>query len=735
MQGPTYHAIISTVKGGKKAYRPLWQLLGCLSCAAALVGCKSSPKSEKKSGPPALAREDADKDAIHPHQSSLASLLAFEDTDGDKRITVLDEGPSRFTLRTETGESREVRGTSRLANLVQELYLAHSAGKSTISWKRINEPTFDRISRQIREQFWKNLTRTIDTTSIETVVADSKASSPKTGKVAAPDDWPEDCTPRPKVSPHKYLYVPHSDEKALGFYQRMVRDHPALVVCRLPAKIIPEWVNSLSASETHESRHGLLSLALRQVGDELQPVPYVVPGGRFNELYGWDSYFHVLGLINDGLTGLARDVVDNQLYEIRHYGKVLNANRTYYLNRSQPPFLSAAVRGLWEALTQKDDDWLTDAVETLTDEYNGVWRSPERLTPLCRPVEGGEEKVCLSTYHASGLGEPPEVEPGHFDWMYEERASRVGLDAATFREKYLRRTLPFETLQALDRFFMHDRSMRESGHDTTYRWFTEDGDRCADFATIDLNSLLFRYELDLAKLSKDLGKGDWKAWCARASARRDLVQEHLYNGNLFVDYRLKRDAAYRFSGGGEQSESISATTLFPLWASVESPCTTSNGTPLQLVTGPDQVKRLVEGALSALEEPGGLAATARTSVASVGRTHPRQWDYPFGWAPHQILAWVGLQRFGRKDDVERLVYRWLYMITKNADDYHGTVPEKFDVVRRSHEVFAEYGNVGTEFSYITREGFGWMNASFQVGSALLPEETRSRLRALVPPEN
>jgi alpha,alpha-trehalase len=99
-----------------------------------------------------------------------------------------------------------------------------------------------------------------------------------------------------------------------------------------------------------------------------------------------------------------------------------------------------------------------------------------------------------------------------------------------------------------------------------------------------------------------------------------------------------------------------------------------------------------------------------------------------------MLAWQGLIDYGFDDVAHRLIYRWLYTITRNAADYNGTLPEKFDVVNRSHRVFAEYGNVGTEFSYITREGFGWMNASYQVGLKLLPSALRTELQQLVPPE-
>jgi alpha,alpha-trehalase len=83
---------------------------------------------------------------------------------------------------------------------------------------------------------------------------------------------------------------------------------------------------------------------------------------------------------------------------------------------------------------------------------------------------------------------------------------------------------------------------------------------------------------------------------------------------------------------------------------------------------------------------------------------------------------------------QRLAYRWLFTITLNATLYNGTITEKYDVARRSHEVFAEYGNVGSKFSYITREGFGWTNASFQVGRDLLTPELVSRLNNLIPPE-
>lgn len=700
-------------------------------------GCRSDPPKTAKRAH--VAQDTSPVSQLRAAPGTLAELLAYEDTDGDGRITVLDEGAGWFDVPLSSGGSYRARGTYHLANLVQELVRAHHDGRDVIPLQHVEEPVPERISRLIRDYYWAGLTRQIGDHAerpLEDVLADPKTDLARRS-ADTEDAWPDDCTPRPSGVLPQFLYVPRADAAAFAHYKSLIDDHPALVVCRTPQVITPAWVHALSATATRGSRHGLLSLALRQGAEgaeRLEPVPYVVPGGRFNELYGWDSYFHVIGLLADGKTQLARHVVDNQLYELRHYGKVLNANRTYYLTRSQPPFLSSSVRALWDAGVVKDSGWLKAALGDLVNEYESVWNADERLTPLCQAVPSGGN-VCLATYHADGLGEPPEVEPGHFDWLYEPLAQKHQQTSEAYRELYRQRQLPRDELAELDWFFMHDGSMRESGHDTTYRWFTEEGDRCADFATIDLNALLFKVELDLAQLTRASGNANFHKWCERASARRDLVQKYLYDGELFVDYHLERDEQRRFSPRGSRSSYVSATTLYPLWASATSPCVDEKGAALELVTSAEQVQRLVTAALTQLEAPGGLAATSRASVERAPRPLPRQWDYPFGWAPHQILAWEGLRRKGYTTQANRLAYRWLYMISKNAHDYHGVVPEKFDVVRRSHEVFAEYGNVGSEFRYITREGFGWMNASFQLGRQQLPAELWEKLRRLVPPED
>src|ERR1700724_1549576 len=147
-------------------------------------------------------------------------------------------------------------------------------------------------------------------------------------------------------------------------------------VIYLPAGFAaPPAVEKLHAACNVDIEH--LSKPIHQLGEidtnTIQPPgllylknKYVVPGGRFNEMYGWDSYFIILGLLRDGRLELARGMVENFFFEIEHYGAVLNANRTYYLTRSQPPFLSSmvmAVHGATKGSGQEDSAWLAKAYD------------------------------------------------------------------------------------------------------------------------------------------------------------------------------------------------------------------------------------------------------------------------------------------------------------------------------------------------------------------------------------
>lgn len=621
--------------------------------------------------------------------TQLARLLKQADADHDRKITVDDPNRGAFRLLDSQGKSYEVAGTYFLSNLLQELKLAADRREKTIREDRVFESPVARVSRSIRELYWENLTRRVDADHLEEVLVDPKLPR---------SEW-------------RHLYVPFGDALALEHFTKASRSRPEL---KLKVWRLPEKVDGGIMQEIR-GRHGLLSLGLRKKADgALEGVPFVVPGGRFNEMYGWDSYFESLGLIADGRVDLARAMVDNFAYQIEHYGKILNANRSYYLNRSQPPFLTSMVEAVYAKLPRGDESkqWLARSLAAAIREYRSVWMNPDRLTD-----------TGLSRYYGDGRGVPPEVEKGHFDFILKPAAKRHGLPVAELERRYDAGVLKDAEL---DEFFAHDRAVRESGHDTTYRWRVEGKDRAADFVTVDLNSLLYKYELDLARLIRDEFGGKLAGttsdeWSQRARQRKAAMLRYLWDPErkMFFDYRF-RDKV--------RSTYVSATAFYPLWA-------TDPRDPSTRILAEADAQAAIDRLLSALETPGGLASTGAKSLQAAGDPKlARQWDFPNGWAPHQMIAWAALHEHGRSTDLSRLIYRWLYTITRNAADYNGTVPEKFDVVRRSHAVFAEYGNVGTQFSYITQEGFGWMNASYQVGLGLLDPRWRASLERLIPPE-
>jgi alpha,alpha-trehalase len=621
-----------------------------------------------------------------PVETNLARLLHEFDVDGDSRITVEDHPTRAFTLTDARGGTRPVSGVYPLSVLLQELGLAHERGQAEIvvASSTLSENPVDRTHRMIRDLFWDSLTRSVDEKGLPHILDDPKAAS-------------SDGLRR--------LYVPRADASAREHFEEIARRRPDL---RLKIEVLPEKTDGAYVRGL-DGRHGLLSLALARDADgRLTGEPFVVPGGRFNELYGWDTHFIILGLLEDGRAELARAMVDDQVYEIDRYGKILNANRTYYLTRSQPPLLAATLRAVDERLepTEVNLAWLKRGVEAAITEYRTVWTAPPRLVA----------STGLSRYYDEGRGPCPEVEPGHYDPILKPYASKAGLSPAEYLAAYQAGRLKNP---ALDSFFLQDRAERESGHDTTYRF----DDRAVDFLTVDLNSLLYTTETDIAdlidrrfggELTLADGKKEYASdWRDLAASRKKRMNELFWDAQrgLFFDYDLKNR---------RRSGYVSATGLYPLWAGWATK---------------EQAATAVKVSLQELERLGGLASTAEASRGPLTAERPaRQWDYPYGWPPHQILAWEGLSRYHLDADARRLAYRWLWTIVKNARDYDGTVPEKYDVVKASHQVFAEYGNVGTKFAYITKEGFGWMNASYELGLKVLTPELLGALRSQTNPD-
>lgn len=343
-------------------------------------------------------------------------------------------------------------------------------------------------------------------------------------------------------------------------------------------------------------------------------------------------------------------------------------------------------------------DFLRTSILAAIKEYHSVWVAEPRLDPV----------TGLSRYRPQGLGVPPETEATHFLHIIEPFAKKHGMTFSEFVYAYNHDQV---SEPELDEYFMHDRAVRESGHDTSYRLERI----CANLATIDLNSLLYKYETDIARTIRSLfndrlevppefcvgplkpGEIQSSAmWDRRAKQRRLAINKYLWNEDkgMFFDYDTVKK---------EQSVYESCTTFWAMWAGLATP---------------KQAARLVSVALPLFEAEGGLLSGTEKSRGEISLDRPnRQWDYPYGWAPQQMLAWTGLQRYGYNEDAERLAYKWLFMITKAFVDYNGVVVEKYDVTRSvdPHRVDAEYGNQGLDFKGVAKEGFGWVNASYVYG--------------------
>lgn len=560
-----------------------------------------------------------------------------------------------------------------LSNLLQELTVAKSFGRKRIvlDEARLNENPVARLSRLIKKSFWNALTRRIDGSNIEKVGKD-------------PKDWTSD--PRPRI------YVPPGAPEQYEYYKNIAETQPEL---RLDVQILPDGELTAEYIRDLNDKPGLLALAMEEYTNEttgkkdLRGVPFVVPGGRFNELYGWDSYMESLGLLVSDRVDLAKAMVINFCFCIKHYGKILNANRSYYLGRSQPPFLTDMSLRVYDKIKSEPSgmDFLRESMLAAIKEYYTVWTSAPRYDP----------ETDLSRYRPVGCGVPPETEPSHFTHILMPYAEKYGLPFDDFVQAYNKQEID---IPELDEYFLHDRAVRESGHDTSYRLERV----CANLATVDLNSLLYKYEVDIARTIRNCfgdklivppefrapGKEDQEfetsaPWDRRAKRRKAAMDKYLWDGEkgMFFDYNTveKRRTSYE-----------SATTFWAMWAGLATP---------------QQSAAMVEKALPIFNAYGGLVSGSEESRGKISLERPnRQWDYPYGWAPQQMLAWAGLLRYGYQEETEKLAYKWLYMITKSFVDFNGVVVEKYDVTQPidPHRVDAEYGNQGIDFKGVASEG-------------------------------
>jgi len=484
-----------------------------------------------------------------------------------------------------------------------------------------------------------------------------------------------------KVSANPVLYMPA--EMAAPPEVAAVEQKCNVKVMSLPRRV--EKIGDVRPQEL--PAQGLLYL----------PNPYVVPGGRFNEMYGWDSYFIVLGLEADHREALAKGMVDNLYFEIEHYGAVLNANRTYYLTRSQPPFFTSMIRAVYEnpasfpatpAGRAEARAWLEHGY-TLAEKDYTTWTRPEHLagtTGLARYFDYGSgpvpEMADNDTFYIDVLHwlvAHPEAGGNGFLVKAAEHpdaaeAARLKQTSCDVHANVVCMNAWFAGYRLTRDYYLGDRAMRESGFDPSFRWGPFDG-ATHHYAPVCLNSLLYRYERDLEHMALLLGKPvEAQRWGRRAKARYAAIQRYLWQPKegVFGDFDFIRH---------KPSSYAYISSLYPLWAGV---------------TTREQAQTVVEK-LNLFERPGGFSMSNFNSGM--------QWDEPFGWAPTNWIAVAGLDATGFRKDAQRVARAWDASVDVGfARD--ATIREKYNVVEGN-------ANVHVSAGYTTNEiGFGWTNGSY-----------------------
>ncbi|MEB2418658.1 alpha,alpha-trehalase [Citrobacter sp. R-1.5.2] len=380
------------------------------------------------------------------------------------------------------------------------------------------------------------------------------------------------------------------------------------------------------------------------------PEPYVVPGGRFREIYYWDSYFTMLGLAESDRWDKVSDMVANFAYEIDSWGHIPNGNRSYYLSRSQPPFFAFMV----ELLAQHDgNDALKKYLPQMQKEYSYWMEGGEALQP------GQQHKRVVKLADGTLLNR-------YWDDRDTPRPESWVEDIATAKSNPNR---------PATEIYRDLRSAAASGWDFSSRWMDNPNQlstlRTTSIVPVDLNALLYKMEKMIALASKAAGD-DAKAaqYEGFANARQKGIETWLWNDKegWYADYDLKSHKV---------RNQLTAAALFPLFVNA---------------AAKDRASKVAAATQAHLLQPGGLATTSVKSG--------QQWDAPNGWAPLQWVAASGLQNYGQNDVAMDVTWRFLTNV-QHTYDREKKLVEKYDV--------SSTGTGGGGGEYPLQDGFGWTN--------------------------
>ncbi|ULQ56402.1 alpha,alpha-trehalase TreA [Flavihumibacter rivuli] len=393
-------------------------------------------------------------------------------------------------------------------------------------------------------------------------------------------------------------------------------------------------------------------------GSSLLPLPnaYIVPGGRFREIYYWDSYFTMLGLKESGEHEILESMVRNFAYLIDTYGHIPNGNRSYYISRSQPPFFAMMVELL---ASIKGDGAYKEFLPALEKEY-AYWMDGETVV---KP--GAAIKAVVKLKDGTILNR-------YWDESREPRQESYREDVETARLSKRNKV----------EMYQHLRAGAASGWDFSSRWFADRKNitsiQTTYYIPVDLNSLLYKLEMVLSTAYLVGGNASKAQQLeARAEKRRVAVDKYCWNKSL----KFYTDVDYRT---GKSTGMVTPAGLFPYCFFPQRQGFLSMLANQSAVVVKDK-----------LLKPGGIVTSEQQSG--------QQWDAPNGWAPLQWMAVVALDRCGQRGMARDICTRWMKLNEKVYKET-GKLMEKYNVMN------IDLPAGGGE--YAAQDGFGWTNGVY-----------------------
>ena len=392
------------------------------------------------------------------------------------------------------------------------------------------------------------------------------------------------------------------------------------------------------------------------------PNPYIIPGGRFREIYYWDTYFTMQGLLACGMIDIVENMLNNFIYLIDNFGHIPNGNRIYYISRSQPPFFAAMVHSVSQF--RNDSKWQLKYLDPIETEYN-YWMKGEnkklKVGETLGKIVGVENNKVLNRYFDT------ESVPREESYSEDvEAANKLGKNERT-------------------RLYNNIRAGAESGWDFSSRWFEDEISisKCiaSEIIPVDLNCLLYFYEKKLSEMYalKNI-KSQSDKYLIKSIQRRDLINRIFWDKNreFYFDYNLKTKKI---------TNTFSLAACYPLFFEI---------------ADSEKAASVADIIEKEFLKPGGVITTLNHTG--------QQWDAPNGWAPLQYITIKGLRNYGFNRLANEIKHRWLEL-NKNVFNRTKKMFEKYNV----EDISLSAG--GGE--YPLQDGFGWTNG---VAIALLKKD-------------